>query len=656
MAEETARFISLATRSVDGPDREAAGHELAARIAHAGGESEVAPAAGRLASSKPAPAWRLPALACVLVAGWVAALAFLIPSHWKEARLLGPIHHQGFDGKHHERLLAALGPAAEDVPLRTVYYADQAAWSREVEALLKEAPDNRAYYRFYARWFSYLHPKEILPPDYQSRWQALDPDNALWGVCAANQLAERSITTARGGVHTVTDEPRFQQALDYFSDAALRKFCRSEAADVQDRQLRSFRREDTLESVYTEQQLLQIVGNDTVILYSILRAVEVRADRLATSGDKERLERLMKDLRRVLTMLLDDRSQGYVSLALMRSTVPRLVAKCRGLGLTGEVEWLERLQDADGKLRTTAKMAGSSSGVERLSSSFARPWISGYIPVFTPEEIKPGRMAEHAVADRFAAVAGVLVFLLMSAGCLVEILRRRSVDGLARGLMPLWRGSDSIWLIGLGVVFPLLWWLGIVHASPLGCRDIGLTYFRLDQFPLMQPWLSQDLGGLLFAAVMIFQVTRWRWAKRAAFLALQPDRMWIGWTMAVVVALFIPVQGLVRYLPAHQDKFLLFGSAAAGIPLLWLLWQAAVVVFLSRDNPLGVQLLVRSMLPAAATMAVLLLAAVPVLRNTERTWVAKDELIRRDPEGSGMSVVERRVNEPLRSAIREALR
>jgi hypothetical protein len=652
MADETARFISLATRAVDGADCEAAGHELAARIAHAGVEGEVASAAGRLAKAAPPPGWRLPVLASLALAGLITALVFLIPTHWNEARSLAPIHHQGFGEKFNEHLLATLGPAADDVPLRTLYYIDQQGWSREVDALLKQAPDNPAYYRFYSRWFSYLHPTEILPPDYRSRWQALDPDNALWGISAANQLAEKSIATARGGIHTVTDETRFQQALGYFSEAASSDFCRSRAAVVHDRQLRSFRRDDTLESVCIGHQLLQLAGDDPVVLYSILRAVEIQADRLGAAGDKERLEGLMKELRKVLTMILDDPSHGHMPISIMRITALRLAAKCRAIGLAGEAEWLERVHDADTRLRAVP----SSPGAERLSGSYTRPWASGYPLNIKPEELKPGRLAEYAVADRFAAVTGVLVFTLIGAGCLMEILRRRSVDGMARGLMPLWRSSDSAWLIGVGVVFPLLWWFGFVHGSPLGCRDIGLSYFSQSYSPLMQPWLSQDLGGLLFSAVLIFQVARWRWAKRGGFFAMRPDRMWIGWTIAVVAALFIPVQGLVRYLPAHQEKFLLFGSAAGGIPLLWLLWQATVIIFLSRDNSLGVQLLVRSILPAAMTAAILLLAAVPVLRKTERTWVANDELIRRDPEGSGMSIVERRANEPYRRAIREALR
>ncbi|HEY1122962.1 MAG TPA: hypothetical protein VGE67_15225, partial [Haloferula sp.] len=195
MAEETARFISLATRSVGDAEREAAEHELAARIAHSGGEREVPQAIERLSSAKPAPSCRFLVIASLVMLGLLTAVVCLVPSHWEEARFLGPIHRQGSDGKGSERLLAALGPAAADVPLRTVYHTDQAAWSKEVDALLQEAPDNPVYYRFYARWFSYLHPKEVLPADYHLKWQALDSDNALWGIDAANQLAEKSINT-----------------------------------------------------------------------------------------------------------------------------------------------------------------------------------------------------------------------------------------------------------------------------------------------------------------------------------------------------------------------------------------------------------------------------------------------------------------------------
>ena len=76
-----------------------------------------------------------------------------------------------------------------------------------------------------------------------------------------------------------------------------------------------------------------------------------------------------------------------------------------------------------------------------------------------------------------------------------------------------------------------------------------------------------------------------------------PTVTFVGWTMVVLAALFIPAMGIVRYLSADQDKFLLYGSAAGGIALLWLLWQAAMGLFAARENAIGGQILLRLLVP-----------------------------------------------------------
>lgn len=212
-----------------------------------------------------------------------------------------------------------------------------------------------------------------------------------------------------------------------------------------------------------------------------------------------------------------------------------------------------------------------------------------------------------------------------------------------------------MWVIGAGVVAPLLWWLAIVHLSPLGCRDIALIHYEHGSVPLMQPWLSQAAGGVVLLLVCVLQVARWRLAKRGAFLALDAQRLWIGWTMLGIAALFIPVQGIVRYLPSHEGQFLLYGSAAGGIVLLWLIWQAVMGIACPTSNALRGLLTLRAMIPALLTAALLLLAAVPLLRQQERQWVAADLLSKPDPEGTGLSIIERRTHDELRGILIKAL-
>ena len=587
--------------------------------------------------------------------GWVAVLSWLIPEHWQEARLLSPIHRQGPAEDYSELVFDAMGPAADQVPLRSNYYMDQAARGREIDDLLREFPDDPARYRLYARWFSYLNQAEVLPSDYREQWKTLDPGNALWGIDAANVLAGESIKEVGGRRWKVHDEVRFLEALAYLHEASLCEDFLSRTSAIQDLQLRSFKREESLKSLCMEQYLSETPGKDQVMFFAMSRGLDAWSERLEATGDKEGMRSLMQDLRKIVTLVLESNSTEYFSIMELPRSAPRLATRCRSLGLEDEAVWLDRLRAADDKLRAEARAAGAS-GKDRLASSTTSRALMDYAPAITPEAIKSGRLAEYAVADRFAAVAGLLACVLVLAGGLVEMTRRREAGALARGVMPLFRASDRAWVVGLGVGLPLLWWLGIVHGSPLGCRDIGLTYFKLGQFPMMQPWLSQDLGGLVLAGVLLVQAVRWRWAKRGALLALNPGRMWIGWTMVFVAALYLPLMGIVRVLPDHGDKFLLFGSALGGIPLLWLFWQLMVTVFAPRDQALPGQLLVRTSLPAVALLALLLLAAVPLFRANERNWMAKDELSKRDPEGSGLTVAERLFNDPIRQRLLEALR
>ncbi len=647
MEEITGRFLQLATRPLAENEaaREAAADELTSRIAHAGqDEGAIQKATVRLETKRPAPAWRLPLGTGVALASLAIVLGFLVPQHWQEARLLQPIHRRGADWKFREGLFAAMGPAGDDVPLRATYYLDRDVWMEQVAALLEEDPSDPARYRYYAQWFN----PSILPPDYEKRWKELDPANALWPVNAANALAEMALESDSANKVIVNDETRFGQAMMFFHQAAGCDHARSLCPQIQARQLRSFSSDGSLKSLCMENALRGQVGTDQLWLYSLLKVIGIQADRLVAAGDKQGLETLVKDLHKVLILAAKDRSgaQDIILVSQLRTAHP-LAVHCTTMGLTDEVEWLERVNDLALSSRARPVVPPDLSRQE-ASLNRSATTVRGV----SAEELKPARLGEYAAADRFTAVFGALIGFLLLAASLIEIRRRGAGGrGLARGLMPLFRASDWAWLFGLGLAFPAAWWIGIVRLSPLGCRDIGLTHFKI----MMQPWLSQSLGGLVFLLVMLVQTARWRWGKRGAFLALRAERLWIGWTMALVAALFIPVQGIVRYLPSHEMQFLLYGSAAGGIPLLWLLWQAGMGLFTPRENALGGQLTTRVLAPAWIAMSLVMLGVIPQLRKSERSWLARDELSKRDPEGTGYTMLERRRLDPIRERLLKAL-
>jgi hypothetical protein len=95
--------------------------------------------------------------------------------------------------------------------------------------------------------------------------------------------------------------------------------------------------------------------------------------------------------------------------------------------------------------------------------------------------------------------------------------------------------------------------------------------------------------------------------------------------VAFISALIIPLAGLIRYLPGHEASFLVYVGSAAGVPLLWLLWHAGMMLFAPPTMALGNQLLVRTLIPASCLLAAMLLSSLPLLRWNERYWLARDE-------------------------------
>jgi hypothetical protein len=367
-----------------------------------------------------------------------------------------------------------------------------------------------------------------------------------------------------------------------------------------------------------------VIAKDTEGLRQLIRAWENLAGRLASSGS---------------TFLDQTIAQSSV-----RESGRFLQTASADLGLTDEESEISRKL----ALLTPSVSLSRSSTDSRPMSSLAQ--IMHFGPArwatSTPAEFEPGRRVEYAVAERMACLAAAVLVLFFLAGAAIESFRRgRRLNGLADGLRPLFNPVDLAWTAGLGLVLPALWYLGITRFTPLGLRDIGFSFYS------PAPALIQVAAALVFALLTIVQTARWRITRRAGFLALRPRLPWIGWTMAGIAAAVIPLAGIVRAMTGNETRVLQAIAATGGLPLLWLLWEAAAVVFSPRDQALGGVLLSRRLiLPFTALAALLLGAGIP-LRAVERHWHARDPLTRADRENGGMALWEARIVEALRSQI-----
>ena len=624
MPDPSNRFIDLATLSLEGDAKEIAATELAARLAHAGADDGVVEeAAARLEKARVTSGlWGLWVLGLAVV-GLAVVLGLLIPRHWREARLLEMIHQQGSDGKFHERVLTAIG-GGTDVELAYSYFD---AKKKEIDTRVIVDPVAADRARAFDRWKNQVQQMPPELPPHLENWREFDPGNAFWILSAAEHMAARGTSFPRTGKVEVYREASFQSALSLLHRAAGCDHLRFDGAGDRERGMSCMNHDGSLVRAHMRTILLYLNGNaEHLSLNDLYVAVLAKAERCESENDVKGLRSMMDDLRKAL-LLVYNNPEGFDGVFVAWDQMPfrPLSDICRRMGLANEADRLDRLVNISSAVMNKRRMFDGAD-VDRRSGALGK-WRADIYQAYTsPDAFTPGRLAEFAVADRFTALAGVLGAFLVAAGGLIEILRRGALPcRLSGGLIPLFRASDGAWLFGLGLVLPAVWWFGISWYSPLGCRDIGLTFFENKGFPMMQPWLSQGLGGLVLAFVMLVQTARWRLGKRGAFLSLRPPRMWIGWTMAALGGLFIPAQGIVRYLSADQDKFLLYGGAAGGIALLWLLWQASMGLFAARENALGGQVLLRLLMPGVIALALLLLGAMPMLRKSERKWVAEME-------------------------------
>jgi len=210
-------------------------------------------------------------------------------------------------------------------------------------------------------------------------------------------------------------------------------------------------------------------------------------------------------------------------------------------------------------------------------------------------------------------------------------------------LTPLFRREDHVWIAALGLALPWLWWWTITRMTPLGWRD-----GNIDDGWVVLVWLLQSVATFTLAAVMLLQAARWRWTVRGGFLGLGGSLPWIGWGVAALTALSIPVAGSLCYFRGSMGTddvglFLIGVAGMAACGLLWLMWHGIMTLFTPRSGALRPNLTMRAVLPWAMTGVATLLVSAAISTAMERYWFAKDPLFPSWTSKTHVNALEERV-------------
>lgn len=646
MNPEHEHFAELATRTLEShPElREEARAELLGRLAHGNPEpGRLAVAEARL-EAKPTRGGKpfaLFAILAVLALGITTALRVrqAIPEIKVSTWALGNAINLDADeelealltAEQREFVFAGIGSDAEAIP--------------KLERQRQLHPDELGILEELAH--RHLAARQTLPSGFSESWRRSDPDNGMWLLLEA---MGKHLEWKRAG--SVTGDPLHLEISSLLQQTASAPRYTSHLPELRKKRLSMFPPTPTM----AEENRVFLFSISTlwkptfrIQMDALKTGINDEAARLVAAKNADGLRQLNRDWETLAGRLASTSSTLFdltITPNFIRDCGKILQTANKDLGLADEES------EITGKLAllSTALSAGRSSPDSRPMSSLAQIMYLGSAGsvITDPAEFEPGRRVEYAVAERMACLAAAVLMLLFLSGAAIESFRRgRRLNGLADGLRPLFTPADLAWTAGLGLVFPALWYFGITRFTPLGLRDIGFSFYG------PPPALIQTAAALVFALLMIVQTGRWRITRRAGFLALRPRFPWIGWTMAGIAAAVVPLGGIVRGLTGNETLVLEAIAATGGLPLLWLLWEAASVVFSPRDQALGGVLLSRRLILPFTALATLLLGAGIPLRAFERHWHARDPLTRADRENGGMTLWEARIVDALRSRILE---
>lgn len=585
---------------------------------------------------------------------WVkcrSAPFFEPPPYQAEQRTAARLNARG-------KLLVFGDPASQDIVVRK-------------EKLWQSDPGNPAYYTEYAAVFAARNHK--MPPNFLETARRLDPDNAWFTYLAAGADMNEYGWLKRSNGKLLREARTQTKCTSYTAELLLQRLSLLPQGNLMER----FDSVGCLDNSSVSAKLE---------LINVCEVIATAADLAAQKGDVAEFQEIARDADYFLRWIYQDEVSSLRGEAVNASIVERLAKtftrEAQTLGLRQEAEAWEKIvldmrkRDEirstrefalDGKEVESGKVTGSLFGysVERLADALETP-----LPL-TDADVKPGRLLDHEILSRFF---NYLCWLVMTLCLGLVAAYRFRVSALSRRLAArmaeLLRPADWAWIVGLGILLPFAYVMGINRLTPLGGREFGM---RGTALPMPA---CHFLGLLVLWLVVPVQIIRWRLARRAGGFGFSgPSR--IGWLAVACAVAFVPWIGSVAISAAHLPVWELLGLTLSeriglspitmlsqvyrpllfvlGVSALWLAGVAARALFCRADRHFHRAAAARVLVVSwAAALAVLCLAS-QGFKAAERYWFARDELGRMDPARPGWSVYEYRVATQLRKEMRDIL-
>lgn len=537
--------------------------------------------------------------------------------------------------------------------------------------LWESDPDNPAYFAQYVT--TSIQKQKEASPDLLAEANRIDPENgwflALEAACVTDRVVSigQFMTQEEPAKWIVRDPRRFSEALDILHLAASKPRIKSYQDSLMSERMSLLKPRTDFDRQQRRHTLEIAYETPFLHMRNLSRLLSAGAQECAIRGDVDGFRRIIADwemLSRSLAMSGTCMQDLLYTKEVYNSPSWTFCDAANKLGLYAEAERFWMITNATAPeycgFRDPAgwKNPGYPAGVARSlfphSSILAANTLSSIVnevqsrvPI-TEADLKPGRLADHAMFERACSIAGLILLGTASGLAAFHRFRHGQVcHRLATRLSRLASTADWMWMFAGGIIVPLLCYIIVTRFTPLSFRDWSL---RWTVFLVPSAQFGAMVASMLVLPVII---ARWRLNRRGAFLGLKSKRMSVGTTAGILSLLAIPAAGIPNFWGSEIVMIPVLMLIA--FPLIWLITGLLSAALGNRENAIRRELLailiVPSWIAGACTMAI----ASPIFYQSERYWIQRDQLLEISAETHGVSRYEWLVTQQLRKELLEMM-
>lgn len=542
------------------------------------------------------------------------------------------------------------------------------------------SPRNPAYFAEYAQAF--ISEKSTLPPDFQETSTLIAPDNSFFPYVAAGLTGKESISKnkvsgpsppprfadgvrlgnlLREAEFTIKDQAAFDEALALIAKAAALPGFESYTSPMIVARMRLLPGGNMAEFTHALVSAYGTPASGIIQLRYVADLMSARAEQLSKSGHKEEFLTLVRQRDAFIAHLghnPDFTLVGELVYQVVASaTATNFRYAAERLGLTEIAETYRKQSDAfleEKDLKEIRQKKAVDPFPEDKASALTRmslPMVGRQVkspPPLSVADFEPMRRAEHELAGGLGVLAAALIIPLAA---LAVFLFRFIAPSVIRLLAKRMAGAldlvDGCWVIAIGVLLPISLFLIVTRFTPLGGREYGVLFFQA-AFPGV-PLVALLLALLIAPATVV----RWRLTKCLSPFGLS-DRFTIPLSLGVLAMILVwsltalPIS--VRFGIGNQYALIALATPPA-LCLGLVIANALRSIFGKATARLAQAATAMAVLPAYPIAIIALCALTPIYSAGEKRWLAKETLLRINPDASDLGAYEFKVSAQKRKEI-----